>query len=738
MDRALTHARNGRAVFPLKPGGKVPMPGSRGFKDATRSQARIESWWTKIPKANIGLATGEPSGLLVLDFDDPAALPRLEVEIGDLPVTRRVNTPSGGFHLYFKLPEGVTVRCRTGLRPGLDIRADGGYVVAPGSRNGTAGWTWEDATTPIAKAPKRLLSLLMEKPARAPRSAVANDDVSRHARLVRQTWRDRASELSQSEVLSRALESTEGRALVAEGREAEIERMVEGAFAKAPDAFHLTDLGNAQRFVAEHGQAVRYSYTSKSWLVWTGCYWRRDATAEVQRLAKGTVVGLYAEAAIASNEDARKRLVAHAAKSERAERIAAMLRMAESEPEVATTDDAFDQGIWLLNVANGTLDLRTGELRPHDPANLITHLLDVPYDAEARCPRWNRFLRQVLAGDKALEGFIRRFAGYVLTGSTREQVLALLYGRGKNGKSVFLETLRALLGPLSRTARFDSFLVKRHDGIPTDIARLRGARLVTAAEAQEGCRLDEALIKQLTGGDTITARFLYGHEFEYRATFKLLLVANHRPVIRGTDLAIWRRVKLVPFTVTISEDDRDPDLADKLRAELPGILAWAVRGCLEWQRDGLGEPSAVREATASYRSEMDVLGAFLAERCEESPDAIVSAKRLYYAYAIWSEACRERPVSKRAFGLALEERGFQSTRVWVPADGATVRAWQGIALHAAVRRDQRPGNTSATRPTVATAATASTSGNSFEPRSLKEFPETTTVATVATGKKRRR
>jgi putative DNA primase/helicase len=517
----------------------------------------------------------------------------------------------------------------------------------------------------------------VEQPVRPKADAVVVE--SRHDIARNLAWRYRANGLSEDDVLQRVLDSPEGRELVADKREAELARLVSSAFAKEPDHFHLTDLGNARRFAYEHADRARYSYTSRQWLAWSGRHWQREADAAIQRLAKRTVLGLYGEASRCENEDHRKRIAAHAAKSEGADRIAAMLRLARSEREMSTTDDVLDRDPMLLNVDNGTLDLSTAELRPHDPADLITHMLDVTYDPRATCPQWLAFLEYVLDDDTALVAFVKRLVGYILTGSTSEQILVLLYGPGNNGKTVFLEVLRALLGSLARMARFQSFLVKRNDGIPTDIARLHGARLVTAAESQEGSRLDEALVKQLTGGDTVMARFLYQKEFEFRPTFKLLLMANHRPVIRGTDLAIWRRVKLIPFLVTIPKSVRDPNLTAKLRGEMPGILAWAVEGCMEWQTEGLGTPRTVRQATATYRSDMDILGAFLSERCEVSKTAVVSAKALYAAYVFWCASSGERPVSKRAFGLAMEERGFESRREWVAAEGVKRLMWSGLA-----------------------------------------------------------
>jgi len=270
-------------------------------------------------------------------------------------------------------------------------------------------------------------------------------------------------------------------------------------------------------------------------------------------------------------------------------------------------------------------------------------------------------------------GFIQRAVGYALTGCTSEQVLFFLYGLGANGKTTLIEVLRALLGDYAMQASFATFAERRGDGPRNDVARLAGARLVAASEAGEGTRFDEGLIKQLTGSDAVTARFLYGEDFEFHPAFKLVLAANHKPAIRGTDRAIWRRIHLVPFTVTIPEGERDPQLLGKLTAELPGILRWALDGCLAWQRDGLGAPVAVRSATLRYREEMDTIGAFLDEACRLHASGRVRAGALYPRYQAWCERVGERALSQRKLGERLAERGLHC----ITSNGTV---WLGLEL----------------------------------------------------------
>jgi len=438
--------------------------------------------------------------------------------------------------------------------------------------------------------------------------------------------------------------------------------------------FHLTDLGNAQRLVALHGKDLRYCYGRNRWFVWDGKYWAVDESGAVTRKAKDTTRRLYADASELTDSAERKAVAKWALRSESDCLLRAMVSQAQSEPSIPIQLDKFNRDPWLLNVANGTVDLRTGACEPHKRGDLINKIAPVEYQPEAACPLWDSFLNRILDSDRELITFVQRAVGYVLTGSVREQVFFLLYGTGANGKSTFLETLRALLGDYAQHANFATFLAHVNDGPRNDIARLNGARLVTAQEIENGRRFSESTLKQLTGEDTVTARFLYTENFEFKPSFKLFLAANHKPIIRGTDLAIWRRVCLIPFTVTIPEKEQDKELAAKLRGELPGILNWVLDGCRQWQAIGLKPPKAVTDATAVYRSEMDILGQFLAERCIHSKMFQATAKELYQAYLIWCEEAGDKAISKRAFGLALAERGL------IKSKSHSRIIWKGIGL----------------------------------------------------------
>ncbi len=441
-----------------------------------------------------------------------------------------------------------------------------------------------------------------------------------------------------------------------------------------PSSEHLTDLGNARRLVSQQGSDLRYCHVSKRWLVWDGSVWAPDTTGEVMRRAKAAVGTIYAEAAQASDADIRKAIAAHARKSENERQLKAMIALAASEPDVPVCPDDLDQDPLILNVENGTIDLRTGELRPHRRADLLTKIISVNYDPSARSELWERFLERIIP-DASVRDFLQRAVGYSLTGLTVEQVLFLLWGTGANGKTTFIETEIGLLGGYSLKTPADTLLARRDTGIPNDVAALRGARLVAAVEMEDGRRLAEVRVKEITGGDTISARFMRGEWFTFRPACKVWLASNHRPVVRGTDHAIWRRLRLIPFTETITDSERDPHLIEKLKGELTGVLTWAVEGCLAWQREGLKAPDSVLIATQEYRQEQDLLGEFFRDRCVLAEGAWTSAADLYRAYCDWDEGGRA-VMSKRQLGLRLRERGFDDVR----KGKSRTRAWLGIGL----------------------------------------------------------
>jgi putative DNA primase/helicase len=449
--------------------------------------------------------------------------------------------------------------------------------------------------------------------------------------------------------------------------------------------FNWTDYGNAERLVARHGQDLRYCHEWSVWLVWDGQVWRKDVTGEVMRRAKATVRAMHFEAAEIEDNKTREAFVSFIKRSEAGARLKEMIRLAESEPGIPVTPQEMDADQHLLNCRNGVLDLRNDELLPHDRDLLCTKLAPVDFHPEAPARRWEAFLLRVLPDDD-LRAFVQRAVGYSLTGSTVEHVLFLLHGNGANGKSTFIETVRAVLGDYAQNAAPDTFLARRAGGIPNDVARLQGARFVSALETGDGRKLDEAFVKQVTGGDRMTARFMRAEFFEFQPVCKVWFATNHKPQVQGTDDGIWRRLRLVPFDQTIPDAERDKKLAAKLQKELPGVLRWAVDGCQAYREHGLGEAERVAVATAEYRQEMDTFGDFLDAETVEAPGSWIASEALYHTYLDWARDNGIRnPLGQTAFGQRLTARGYVRHRQRVPLPGKGVgsrkaHGWLGLSI----------------------------------------------------------
>jgi putative DNA primase/helicase len=438
--------------------------------------------------------------------------------------------------------------------------------------------------------------------------------------------------------------------------------------------FPCTDLGNAERLAHHHGENLKYCKPWNKWVFWDGVKWSEDETGKINQYAKKTVRKIYDEAKHTEDDNKRQAIGKHANASESNSRINAMISLAQGELAVSPND--FDQHRFLLNCENGTVDLKTGDFGPHQKENYITKLAHVRYDESATCPLWESFLNRIMDNNQDLMQFLQRAIGYALTGDVSEQCLFLLWGSGANGKSTFLRTIGNILGDYSQHTPTDTLIVKKRGAITNDLARMQGARFVTATESEAHHQLAENLIKQMTGDDIISARFLYKETFEFEPEHKIFLGTNNKPIIRGNDYAIWRRMRLIPFTVTIPPEEMDKNLINKLKAEYSGILNWAIKGCLEWQNHGLGTPAEVTEATDEYRNEMDLLNDFIQDCCIEGPDLFVPAKDLNEAYAKWCEVNGEFHLNAASFGRKLTEKGF----VRAQRGKRRTRGWIGLNL----------------------------------------------------------
>jgi len=697
LNAALSYANRGWHVIPLHTPvgdecscgrencssvGKHPRT-KNGLRDATKDPDTIRRWWTRWPEANVGIVTGAKSGLVVLDQDGPEAEESLKDK--DLPSTLRVSTGKG-IHWYFSHPGGI-VRNFTRRLPGLDLRGDGGYVVAPPSLHSSGHrYEWADSLDPetveLAPCPDWLVELARKgSKGQTPTPLVEGQipEGQRNAKLTSLAGSMRRRDMSEKAILAALREENAIRCAppLLDSELVSIAHSI-ARYPPAAATYHRTDLGNAELLIELFGDRVHYVHPWKRWLLWDGQRWVPDPGGGIDHLASLTVRERLRRAADIEDQDERSLETKWAFTSESAKHKNAALDWAKSQPGVPILPKDLDTNSWLLNVQNGTLDLRTGERKPHDPADHITKIAPVHYDPKAATPLWENLLNKITGNDEELKTFLQRAVGYSLTGDTGEEVLFFVHGPTNTGKSTFMEAVKAMLGEYSKTTDFETFLKRRGDaGIRNDIARLAGARHVVSIEVDEGKKLAEGLIKALTGGDTVSARFLHKEYFEYVPQLKLWLAANNKPAVTPTDTAMWKRILLVPFIHEIPEVERDPEVKRRLRDPSesgPAILAWAIKGCLEWQKNGLQVPKKVAHATDKYREEMDTLSDFLADRCVEHTGARVVVDELYRAYKNWAEESGERPMSKRALGMRLSDRGFESGH-----DGKQ-RVRHGIAL----------------------------------------------------------
>ena len=416
----------------------------------------------------------------------------------------------------------------------------------------------------------------------------------------------------------------------------------------------LNDIGNAEHFAKQHGDRLKYVHAWNKWLVWDGCRWKLDDDGTPLQLAKQTVRDIFHDGVTRHDQQ----ILQLAVRSANASKLAAMLTLAA--PELPVTVEALDTNGWLLNCPNGTLDLRTGELKPHERWQNITKLCPTEYQPDATAENWERFLLEVFI-DTDLIAFVQRLLGYCLTGDVSEQKLPIFYGTGANGKSTLLNAFLAVVGTdYSMQAMPDFLMEKRGESHPTEKASLFGKRFVSCTETEASRKLAESTVKMLTGGERIQARRMREDFWEFEPTHKLVLCTNHKPIVTGTDHGIWRRMLLVPFNQRFEGDRIDKNLPAKLQSEAVGILAWLVRGCIEWQRDGLNPPPVVTSATDEYRSQEDIIGRFVAEQCEPAKSSAVRFSVLYSQFESWCEDSGDFCPSKRKVGTWLTDQGYEA------------------------------------------------------------------------------
>jgi putative DNA primase/helicase len=492
------------------------------------------------------------------------------------------------------------------------------------------------------------------------KSATRMDTMFRESGLMREKWdiihfRD-TNETYGERTIATAISSTATTILDNKEQFAEFsfdfhnveEEVVED---KPKKKFRLTELGNAERIAHEYGHVIKY-VSDMGWLIWDGKRWKLDTKKEIERITAKVLRSLY------KSEDETETKWARMCER----RNIRMNSIKDLMPLVPGEREDFDRHKYLFNAENGIVDLRTGKLLQHDREQKLTKISNVVFDENAKCPTWSVFLEQIFKGDKELVDYMQRLVGYSLTGDISEQSMYFLVGGGSNGKSTFVNTIKKVLGDYGLQTKSDTFIKKKDTGANNDIARLVNSRFVSAVESEEGEKLQESLVKTITGGEPILARFLRQEYFEFIPEFKVFFTTNHKPIIGGVDDGIWRRVKIIPFTLNLKPHERDKKLEEKLSLEMPGILNWAIEGCLKWQQDGLHEPRVVVDATGNYKEEMDILAPFLGEICyinEPKNESIkIEAKELYSVYDNWCFKSGERTLGNRSFYRMLETKGF--------------------------------------------------------------------------------
>jgi putative DNA primase/helicase len=747
LDAALEYAARGWRVLPVhhvQADGTCSCPRPSGREDketgkhprildwvnnATTDETTIRGWWTEWPEANVAIATGPGSNLLVIDVDTPeghegkdgmTAFYKLAEAHGlDAFSTFAVSTGSSpsGLHLYFQYPEGSGIGSGAGVvATGVDHRGAAGYVLAPPSNHRSGGRYAVSQDVPVAPCPAWLVQALKVSkakplpepgpaPERAPsererekarvmlnrccaRLACAPEGKGRDA-LVKEAFTVGGLWPLPIEVRRHALLDVVFKRWERpfEPR-SEAERQIDGqleAGADRPfqfDEFALTETGNAERLASRHASEIRYVTSWGKWIAWDGKRWTKDGADQiVNHHAKETIRSLDDEIANMLDDDGPRGVLRKwATKSETRQAREAMIALAKSESGISIHHSALDQAKWLLNIANGTIDLKTGTLRPHAPGDFITKLAPrVSFDPAAKCPQWLKFLDEVMVGDLDMIRYLQRAAGYSLTSEVTGHCLFFLYGGGRNGKGVFTRTMLKVLGEYGAPAAPALLLAKGNDAHPTEQADLCGLRMALVSEIEEGKRWASGTVKRLTGGDEIKARRMHEDFWWFYPTHKLWISVNDRPTAADTSDGFWSRMKAIPFLASFRGRE-DEGLELRLESELAGIFNWALAGCLEWQRIGLAEPRKVTEATEEYRADQDLFGQFLEQKCELSPDAKVSKARLRTAYENWCREVGATALTAKRFKSAIEKRSITDTTMRDSASTHPCKGWKGIGL----------------------------------------------------------
>lgn len=674
--------------------GKHPRT-HNGVKDSTTDPATVQAWMNRWPDSNWAVACGRVSGFVVVDIDPRkngfSSIDEWETNRpdGPLPATLRSTTGGAGRHLFFAYPDGVTIGNRNDWLPGVDIKSDGGYVILPPGTHISGGrYDWVNWTEQPVTMPPDLAQAILSASTAGDFDLAATDDIlkgvpegQRDDTLFRVAcrWRRQLGD-NKGAVITLALQAA--RACDPPFPDDQAIKCVESAFKQDHSdtyvawqgATHdqhslheLTDLGNAKRFVDHFGADVIY-VDGWGWLTWTDIGWQRDGldvtgqlTHKIPNIIRDEATALTAEGV---DNAIVGRWVRHATATEAVGRLNAITAVAKSIQDIRGSVSEFDSDDYLLACRNGILDLRTGTIRAIDRDDYVTKNTGVLYDPNYVLPAFDKFMLDSCDGDAELVAYMQRAVGYTLTGSNKEEVFFMLSGPPASGKSTFLDGLHAALGSYATTSQSETFMHRRGQPPPAnELARLAGMRLVSVSEIRQGESFNEAIIKQFTGGDRVTARFLYQDSFEFRPQFKLWVGTNHDP--NAKDDALWRRIKKIPFRKAIPYGERDPKLKLMLRDPDVGgraVLAWAVRGAMAWYERGLDQPQSISAEVQLYRLDQDREGQFINECLVQAPGKLTPLNEMYNVFSNWCSTTGEFRASRPQFQKMLESRGIRISR----------------------------------------------------------------------------
>lgn len=673
----------GLDIIPLKPRDKIPafdvlprdengQPTWEPYKTQRATDEEHLRWFGNGADRNAGIICSE---LVVVESDTPEAetwcanhLPRTPMKTQSARGVHRFYRRPTGADAVFEIPPSITVE---GIE--IEIKRNGQYVVAPGSVHpgkpelGIAPGhvysevePWPTSLDAVPEFPVATVWYFQtHKTGSSRQSEPLPKDITSGGRnnlLFREGCRLRRLGWSETEIAAALVVVNRERCQPPlESREVETIAHSCGRYEPATDTFPLTESGDAEFFATCFGDDVRYDHRRGRWLFFNEHYWEPQTDGKIYRLALEAIRARQAAALKISDSDLRRKQAKWATDGEARKRQLNLLAIAQNVKPIADAGDSWDTDPWLLGAENGIVDLTIGTLRAGRPEDRITMRVRAPFDPLATCPLFDKTVAEIFANDADLIAYFDRYVGYSLTGDCREETIAFCWGEGANGKGTLMNTLGGLLGDYADDLPFSALELQNRSGIPNDIAKIAGKRFVTSSETAETRRLNEARVKALTGRDPITARFLHQEFFTFQPVAKFWLATNQKPEVRDTSVGFWRRIHLIPFTESFT-DNPDRELKDKLRAEGAGILARAVRGCLAWQREGLNPPKAVREATESYRADSMPLARFYEERCVLGEGKRATFGQLFDEYVKWHGDSREPRLGKHAFGEELRKR----------------------------------------------------------------------------------